>query len=539
MPTNNFKLFDENKANMMGDEEYSGNSQRLNGVQTGVASSMLQNKTLYQVSLISYAIAQLMNQNGYDASDANAVSTFVSNMGSTFLQKVIDKASTTDVNNGTSTSKYIAPKQLLEGVPTMFGRLRFMLYNTSGTFVAPNNIAGNKVKFILIGGGGGGGGAVSTDSNSRISSPGGGGGSGYVFRGEATVVPGNSYSIVIGAGGAIGDVTDIRQGGATEDPVTAASGSVGGTSTAFGKFAPGGQPGGGGTLGGVNDTDNTQCPGGAGGDGAAGGAGGVWESTVYVSGSSGSYRQPFSGKGGNGSLFGGGAGGQSIAAQKYAAGEAINYDTDMNVLGTVTPGTGGAYGAPGRFWTTQHASLTNLVQLDEYFSMLLFLNGQCQHAGGKYCGSNYYDWNFSRQENARSSGGMGWNSFAINNKNAGGGGLLSNSALYSCFSDGSMNKTWTYAIGGGGGAFLGTPFVYSLIDAGGNNHSYPTVLAAGGGGVGMPGSPLRGYGAGGCGHSGVTYDRNSFKTLPAEYTDKDLFAQDGACLIWWYDSSPM
>ena len=46
MPTNNFKLFDENKANIMSDTEYNKNTQRLNGVQAGVASSQLQNKTL-------------------------------------------------------------------------------------------------------------------------------------------------------------------------------------------------------------------------------------------------------------------------------------------------------------------------------------------------------------------------------------------------------------------------------------------------------------------------------------------------------------
>ena len=82
MPTNNFKLFDENKANMMSDTEYNKNTQRLNGVQAGVASSQLQNKTLYQTSLISYAIAQFMNEMGFDASDSIAVSTFVNNLTS-------------------------------------------------------------------------------------------------------------------------------------------------------------------------------------------------------------------------------------------------------------------------------------------------------------------------------------------------------------------------------------------------------------------------------------------------------------------------
>ena len=109
MPTSNFKLFDENKANMMDDSEYGTNQQRLNGVQTGVASSQLQNKTLYQVSLMSYALGQLMVQNGYDCSDTAAVTTFVNNLGSTFLQKVVDKASEEEAKAGVNNSKYITP----------------------------------------------------------------------------------------------------------------------------------------------------------------------------------------------------------------------------------------------------------------------------------------------------------------------------------------------------------------------------------------------------------------------------------------------
>ena len=38
MASTNFKLFDENKTNMMSDTEYNINTQRLNGVQVGIAS---------------------------------------------------------------------------------------------------------------------------------------------------------------------------------------------------------------------------------------------------------------------------------------------------------------------------------------------------------------------------------------------------------------------------------------------------------------------------------------------------------------------
>lgn len=113
MPINNFKLFDEKKANMMTDEEYAINQQRLNGVQSGVASSQLQNKTLYQTALMCYALAQLMAANGYDANDANAVSTFVNNLSLSMVQKVVDKASATDVANQVA-GKWVDAKQLGE-----------------------------------------------------------------------------------------------------------------------------------------------------------------------------------------------------------------------------------------------------------------------------------------------------------------------------------------------------------------------------------------------------------------------------------------
>ena len=109
MPTNNFKLFDQNKANMLTDTEYANSAQRLNGVQTGVASSQLNNKFAYQASLVAYAIAQIMNQNNLDASDTLAVSAFVGNLGAALLQKVADKASSTEAAAGVLNNKYITP----------------------------------------------------------------------------------------------------------------------------------------------------------------------------------------------------------------------------------------------------------------------------------------------------------------------------------------------------------------------------------------------------------------------------------------------
>ena len=109
MASTNFKLFDENKTNMMSDTEYNINTQRLNGVQAGIASSQLQNKTLYQTSLVAYSIAQIMMQNGYDANDSASVSAFVGNMSNSLLQKVLDKATSAEAKAGTITNKWISP----------------------------------------------------------------------------------------------------------------------------------------------------------------------------------------------------------------------------------------------------------------------------------------------------------------------------------------------------------------------------------------------------------------------------------------------
>lgn len=119
MATNNFKLFDENKANMMSDTEYGVNPQRLNGVQTGVASSELNNKFAYQMSLIAYSIAQMMNANGIDANDTQAVSAFVNGLSSTVMQKVLDKATEEMSIEGIDNSHYMTPALVKKSAETV------------------------------------------------------------------------------------------------------------------------------------------------------------------------------------------------------------------------------------------------------------------------------------------------------------------------------------------------------------------------------------------------------------------------------------
>lgn len=133
MPTNNFKLFDQNKANLLSDTEYANSTQRLNGVQTGVASSQLNNKFAYQVSLVAYAIAQIMNQNGLNATDTLSVSAFVGNLGGSLLQKVADKASSAEAAAGVLTNKYISPATMKAAALLLSGGVM------SGTLNMNNN----------------------------------------------------------------------------------------------------------------------------------------------------------------------------------------------------------------------------------------------------------------------------------------------------------------------------------------------------------------------------------------------------------------
>lgn len=120
MPSSNIKIFDQNKENMMSDVNYANHTQRINGVQTGVADSQLQNKFQYQMSLFAYALAQMMNANGIDANDTSAVTTFVANLSNTILQKVADKGTADDIAVGGNNSKWVSPAAVSTFLKSIF-----------------------------------------------------------------------------------------------------------------------------------------------------------------------------------------------------------------------------------------------------------------------------------------------------------------------------------------------------------------------------------------------------------------------------------
>lgn len=61
---NPFLVFDENKTNLVTDDQYQTSTQRLNGVQREIAVSPLHNKLYLQTSVASSAIAQFIEDNG-------------------------------------------------------------------------------------------------------------------------------------------------------------------------------------------------------------------------------------------------------------------------------------------------------------------------------------------------------------------------------------------------------------------------------------------------------------------------------------------
>lgn len=89
-------------------------------------------------------------------------------------------------------------------------------FTSTGTWTAPSTTT--SITLFLVGGGGGGGGsAIGSNDHAVV---GGGGGGGCVVKTTATVVPGTTYTVTIGAGGAGGTST--------------AAGSIGSDSTITG-----------------------------------------------------------------------------------------------------------------------------------------------------------------------------------------------------------------------------------------------------------------------------------------------------------------
>ena len=186
-------------------------------------------------------------------------------------------------------------------------------YNTVGSFTwtAPGNTT--FVEYLVVGGGGGGGGCFDTGA-------GGGGGAGLVLSGSGfSVIPGNTYNIVVGAGGVAG--IGNRGGSPQETP-----GGVGDNSSFDTIVAPGGTGGYG----------SRTAPGGAGLGGAIASVGGLTAGGGGNGGGNAASAASAGGGGGNGS-----AGGNSVSNTPGVGGTGV---TSIISGSTLTYGAGGAGG---------------------------------------------------------------------------------------------------------------------------------------------------------------------------------------------------
>lgn len=135
MANSNILLFDQLMQNMLSDQEYSTSQQRQNGVQAGIASSQLHNKFSYQVSLVAYAIAQMMLANGMNALDSDQVSTFVANLSSSVVQKVLDKATQQQAVAGTDDTKWMSPLKVAQATAAITQQITQHIANRSNPHV--------------------------------------------------------------------------------------------------------------------------------------------------------------------------------------------------------------------------------------------------------------------------------------------------------------------------------------------------------------------------------------------------------------------
>ena len=220
-------------------------------------------------------------------------------------------------------------------------------YTTPGSYnwTAPSGVT--SVSAVVVGGGGAGGVA-----NAGI---GGGGGAGALsYKNNITVIPGNTYSVVVGAAGAVTNATIAGGSGGDSSFInsttllaTGGSGGGGGQS-GTGSGGDGGLPSygdGGGNGGGGGTSSAGQDPGGGGAGGYSGNGtnGAATGSTNNASGGAGS--------GGSGSR-GGGVG---------VYGEGVSGAGSSGAGNPGSNGSAGLYGAGGPSWAVGYQGAVRII----------------------------------------------------------------------------------------------------------------------------------------------------------------------------------
>ena len=191
-------------------------------------------------------------------------------------------------------------------------------FTTTGTtaWTAPTDVTSVEVLVVAGGGGSGGPGLRSGFPNSSSWS-GGGGGGGLIYNNQYPVTPGQTYTVTVGAGGAL----DTNGGNSVFGNLTAIGGGAGGDSS----------------NGAIGD------------NGSAGGSGGGGGGDIATAGGAGTAGQGFAGGAGQDPTpeaagGGGGAGGAGVAGSGTGAG---GIGLQFGISGTPTYYAGGGGGACG------------------------------------------------------------------------------------------------------------------------------------------------------------------------------------------------
>jgi hypothetical protein len=220
-------------------------------------------------------------------------------------------------------------------------------FTTVGTtsWTAPSNVT--VIEVLVVAGGGGGG-----CGNGRA---GGGGGGGVIYNSSYPVIPGNTYTVVVGAGGAGqtngATIPTNNQGGNSQfDQLIALGGGQGGngTPTANSTASVAGGSGGSGGGGGGTQNYSYNSPGGNGtsGQGYGGGTG----VHIYGSWAGGGGGGGAGGPGGTATIDNAGNGGPGLtynisgSSVVYGAGGGGAYFTGSSNYGVGGTGVGGANG---------------------------------------------------------------------------------------------------------------------------------------------------------------------------------------------------
>lgn len=205
-------------------------------------------------------------------------------------------------------------------------------FNASGTWTAPAGVTSVTVETWA--GGGAGGGATGNPAK------GGGGAGGQYAKKVVTVVPGNIYAVVVGAGGAGGTANGGVGGDSTfAGTLVVAKGGAGGTGAVNGAGGLGSTVGGVGDIvyaggNGASSTVDTNCnTGGAGGGGA---------------GSTGAGGNAAGNTGGAGTAIGGGAGGSATNGSGNGAAGAVAGGGGAGACAENNTDRSGGVGAAGR-----------------------------------------------------------------------------------------------------------------------------------------------------------------------------------------------